>query len=129
MDGAGNHPKHFCIVDPETVEVDVHRGEFVALAGPSGCGKSTLLTLIGGLKSVQDGVLTVLGCSLWLGSEIRPINILRFRLPAAGHGASRPELKIADQLLWGLLWSRLDLPIAQDHGGSGCTGPAKGCCV
>ena len=44
--------------------LDVQRGEFVALAGPSGCGKSTLLTLVGGLKSVQDGVLDVLGYRL-----------------------------------------------------------------
>ncbi len=44
--------------------LEVRYGEFVTLAGPSGCGKSTLLTLIGGLKSVQQGSLDVLGCSL-----------------------------------------------------------------
>jgi len=59
--------------------LDVQRGEFIALAGPSGCGKSTLLTLIGGLKSVQDGVLDVLGCSLNGCSPVL-LNRLRSRI-------------------------------------------------
>lgn len=42
----------------------VHEGEFLALAGPSGSGKTTLLTLMGGLKSMQTGKLTVLGHDL-----------------------------------------------------------------
>jgi putative ABC transport system ATP-binding protein len=36
-------------------------GELVIMTGPSGSGKTTLLTLVGGLRSVQDGQLTVLG--------------------------------------------------------------------
>jgi len=39
-------------------------GELVLLRGPSGSGKSTLLTLIGGLRSVQEGSLKVLGHEL-----------------------------------------------------------------
>ena len=31
------------------VDLDVGRGETVAVMGPSGCGKSTLLHLLGGL--------------------------------------------------------------------------------
>src|SRR5262249_26178364 len=34
------------------------------LTGPSGSGKTTILTLIGALRSVQKGRLTVLGCDL-----------------------------------------------------------------
>jgi putative ABC transport system ATP-binding protein len=30
-------------------------GELVILSGPSGCGKTTMLTLIGGLRSLQEG--------------------------------------------------------------------------
>jgi putative ABC transport system ATP-binding protein len=36
----------------------------VILTGPSGSGKTTILTLIGALRSVQDGRLAVLGCEL-----------------------------------------------------------------
>ena len=33
----------------------VHRGEIVIMTGPSGSGKTTLLTLIGALRSLQEG--------------------------------------------------------------------------
>jgi len=44
-------------------DLDLHidKGQIVILSGPSGCGKTTLLTLIGGLRSVQQGSLKVLG--------------------------------------------------------------------
>ena len=54
------------------VDVDIYPGEVVLLTGPSGSGKTTLLTLIAGLRSVQEGRLTVLGHDL--------------------HGASKHEL-------------------------------------
>jgi len=40
---------------------EVKSGEIVLLTGPSGSGKTTLLTLIGGLRRVTEGELTVLG--------------------------------------------------------------------
>jgi putative ABC transport system ATP-binding protein len=42
-------------------QLDLARGEIVVMTGPSGSGKTTLLTLIGALRSVQEGELTVLG--------------------------------------------------------------------
>ena len=44
--------------------LDVSRGEIVIITGPSGSGKTTLLTLIGGLRTVQQGSLDVLGRQL-----------------------------------------------------------------
>jgi putative ABC transport system ATP-binding protein len=38
-------------------DLDVHRGEFVAVMGPSGCGKSTMLNLIAGLDRADEGEL------------------------------------------------------------------------
>ena len=43
---------------------DVHPGEIVIAMGPSGSGKTTLLTLMGALRSVQEGSLTTLGHEL-----------------------------------------------------------------
>ena len=47
-----------------SVSMKIDPGEVVLLTGPSGCGKTTLLTLIGALRRVQKGELSVLGLQL-----------------------------------------------------------------
>ena len=51
------------------VSVEVDAGEIVILTGPSGSGKTTLLTLIGALRSAQEGSVEVLGQQLNKSSE------------------------------------------------------------
>ena len=46
------------------VDLEVHKGEAIALCGPSGCGKSTLLHLIGGLDQPTRGAVLVNGKEL-----------------------------------------------------------------
>jgi putative ABC transport system ATP-binding protein len=55
----------------------VQAGEVTLLVGPSGSGKSTLLTLIGALRSVEEGSLTVLGRELQGADEAQRVAIRR----------------------------------------------------
>lgn len=43
------------------INLKIYPGEIVIMTGPSGSGKTTLLTLMGGLRSAQEGTLKVLG--------------------------------------------------------------------
>jgi putative ABC transport system ATP-binding protein len=45
----------------ENISLDISPGEIVILMGPSGSGKTTLLTLMGALRSLQEGSLQILG--------------------------------------------------------------------
>jgi ABC-type Fe3+/spermidine/putrescine transport system ATPase subunit len=40
------------------INIQISKGEIVALLGPSGCGKSTLLRMISGLESVEEGSIS-----------------------------------------------------------------------
>jgi putative ABC transport system ATP-binding protein len=48
----------------EGVDLDVNRGEFIALMGPSGSGKSTLLNLIAGIDQPSGGTLEIGGINI-----------------------------------------------------------------
>ncbi len=43
------------------INLDLFKGQIVILTGPSGSGKTTLLSLMGALRTVQEGSLKVLG--------------------------------------------------------------------
>jgi putative ABC transport system ATP-binding protein len=46
------------------IDLDIHRGDYVALMGPSGSGKSTLLNLIAGLDKPSAGEILVAGVDI-----------------------------------------------------------------
>ena len=46
------------------VDLDIKRGEMVAIMGPSGCGKTTLLNCLSGLDSISSGDVLIEGTSL-----------------------------------------------------------------
>ena len=105
----------------DQVDAEVGRGEIVILTGPSGSGKTTLLTLMGALRSGQEGRLEVLGESLIGASRRRQTRVRRrigyifqqhnlldsldarqnvmMSLALQGHGARRELARRADEIL------------------------------
>jgi putative ABC transport system ATP-binding protein len=58
--GSGEARKHAL----KDITLDIYPGQIVICTGPSGSGKTTLLTMLGGLRSCQDGSLNILGQEL-----------------------------------------------------------------
>ncbi len=59
------------------INFDIYPGEIVIMTGPSGSGKTTLLSLIGGLRSVQEGSLKFLDRELYRASQRKLVQIRR----------------------------------------------------
>jgi putative ABC transport system ATP-binding protein len=86
-------------------DIEIRRGEFIAIVGPSGCGKSTLLNLIAGIDEPTSGEVVLLDQPLASLSEsarsrlrLRDIGFVfqRFHLLSALTAAENIELPIAE---------------------------------
>ena len=64
------------------VSVELRAGEIVIVTGPSGSGKTTMLTLVGALRSAQEGSVRVLGEEL-RGASARTLEKVRWVKEAA----------------------------------------------
>jgi phospholipid/cholesterol/gamma-HCH transport system ATP-binding protein len=60
----------------EGVDLEIGRGEIVALIGPSGCGKTTLLRTILGLVPPLEGQVVLLGADLYSVTPERRARLL-----------------------------------------------------
>jgi putative ABC transport system ATP-binding protein len=69
--GQGNLQKQILF----DINLQINRGEIVIMTGPSGGGKTTLLTLIGALRSVQDGSLSVMDKELLGAGEKEMVEV------------------------------------------------------
>jgi len=70
-----NLSKHYAEGDQQRqifagLNLEIGRGEFVALLGQSGCGKSTLLNLLGGIDLPDAGQIRIAGQMLTAFSEV-----------------------------------------------------------
>ncbi|HEY9669128.1 MAG TPA: DevA family ABC transporter ATP-binding protein [Coleofasciculaceae cyanobacterium] len=59
------------------INLDIYPGEIVIMTGPSGSGKTTLLTMVGGLRSAQEGSLQILGQELCGANQNQLVQIRR----------------------------------------------------
>lgn len=59
------------------INLEIQAGEIVIMTGPSGSGKTTLLTLMGGLRSAQEGSLKILGQEMCGANKRQLIEIRR----------------------------------------------------
>ncbi len=60
-----SYHKGSTVVTPlEALDLDVPKGEFLALMGPSGSGKTTLLNLLSGIDSPTSGSLVIAGTEI-----------------------------------------------------------------
>jgi putative ABC transport system ATP-binding protein len=64
-----------------SVSLEVHSGEYLAVAGPSGSGKSTLLQLIGGIDTPSAGTVEIMGTRL---DTLSDRELTRLRLTRLG---------------------------------------------
>jgi peptide/nickel transport system ATP-binding protein len=69
------------VVALQGLDLEVARGEFLALVGPSGSGKSTLLSAIGGLDRPSAGQLIVDGLDL---TALTPAQVSAYRRERVG---------------------------------------------
>jgi putative ABC transport system ATP-binding protein len=59
------------------INLEINAGEIVIMTGLSGSGKTTLLTLMGGLRSAQEGSLKILGQEICGASKQQLIYVRR----------------------------------------------------
>uniref|UniRef100_UPI0030DC51A5 ATP-binding cassette domain-containing protein n=1 Tax=Cyanothece sp. BG0011 TaxID=2082950 RepID=UPI0030DC51A5 len=60
------------------INLEINPGEIIIMTGPSGSGKTTLLSLIGALRSVQDGSLRTVNYELKGATERKLVKVRRF---------------------------------------------------
>ncbi len=80
----------------DSITMKIEPGEVVLLTGPSGCGKTTLLTLIGALRKIEKGNLSVFGCQL-RGSDRRTRQMLRRQIGMIFQGHNLLRCLTAEQ--------------------------------
>ena len=98
--GKTYHPRGATVEALRAIDLQVERGQFVAVRGPSGCGKSTLLLIAGGLLSPTRGRVRIGGTDPY---ALAPNQRSRFRAKHVGFVFQQchlvPYLSVMDNVL------------------------------
>ena len=87
----------------DSIDLDIHEGEFFTLLGPSGCGKTTTLRMIAGFEEPNEGQILVAGDDVaGLPAHKRPTNTV-FQSYALF-----PHLTVRENVAYGLKRKRVD---------------------
>ena len=82
------------------ININISKGEIVALLGPSGCGKSTLLRMICGLESVEEGSISFSDVDETMDQDVenihQPVGLI-FQKPVLF-----PHLNVAGNIILGM---------------------------
>jgi len=92
------------------VDLDIHRGELVAIVGPSGSGKTTMLNVMGTLDRPSCGQVVIDGFEVAELSD-RELSALRARRIGFvfQHFHLAPGVSVLDNVADGLLYARVRL--------------------
>jgi iron(III) transport system ATP-binding protein len=92
------------------IDLDIRRGEFLALLGPSGCGKTTLLRLLAGFESPSSGQILFDGALIADAQRSLPAERRDVGLVFQSY-ALWPHLSVAENIAYPLRVKKL--PAAQ----------------
>ncbi|HCG5487450.1 ABC transporter ATP-binding protein [Vibrio parahaemolyticus] len=71
-----NPDSDFPVHAVQHVDLEIKKGEFVAIMGPSGSGKTTLLNMLGGIDAPTSGSVEIDGCLI---SEMSEKELIAYR--------------------------------------------------
>jgi peptide/nickel transport system ATP-binding protein len=83
------------VVALQGLDLEVEKGEMMALIGPSGAGKSTLLNVIGGLDTPSAGVVQIAG---WDLLKMKPADRVRYKKEVVGFAWQQPARNLLPYL-------------------------------
>lgn len=61
----------------KSINLELSKSELAILSGPSGCGKTTLLSLVGGLRTIQQGSVYICGEELSTNNSLQRNRVRR----------------------------------------------------
>tara|TARA_R110002049_G_scaffold94988_7_gene233463 strand:+ start:8814 stop:9521 length:708 start_codon:yes stop_codon:yes gene_type:complete len=92
------------------VNLEIARGEFIAIMGPSGCGKSTMLNILGMLDTPSAGSYRFLGTDISSSSERQLASVRKQNIGFIFQSFNLiDELSVAENVALPLLYHKIPL--------------------